>query len=778
MSKDLKVSLAFTANTNEAIAQIKNLQKELNNLATGTNLKNSSIAQITPEIQNAMVAAAELQAKLEGAVNVKTGKLDLGKFSESLKKGEKTLTDYARELNALGPAGRQAFQSLAQSVIQAEAPLFRCSNKLKELGTTLANTARWQISSSILHGFMGSVQSALGYAEDLNESLNNIRIVTGQSTEQMAKFAKEANKAAKELSTTTTEYTNASLIYYQQGLSAAEVKERADVTIKLANVSRQSAETVSDQMTAVWNNFYDGSKSLEYYADVMTSLGAATASSTEEISEGLNKFAAVAETVGLSYEYAAAALATVTATTRQSADVVGTAFKTLFARLQDLELGETLDDGTTLGSYSEALNNVGINIKDVNGDVKDMNDILDELGNKWSGLSKDTQVALAQAVAGTRQYTQLVALMDNWDFFQENLDTATSSTGALNKQAEIYAESWEAARDRVTASAEALYEKILDDDFFIDFLDGLSKAIDGVGKLIDSFGGLKGVLFTVGAFATRIFKDEINQGLRNAAYNIKSLLPSGQRERESQKEEAVQALKKLQTSGDSIVNKAENEALQREANMQEWLLKNAKLLSEEELKQVQLQMDAARAADKRALAAAKTLEATKKEAEEIEFLSNFYAKDEARKKARANTQKKYEEDHKDKIEAEVKEEEEKKFKNIFTRTDSDFKNYSSYITKKLNEAKSQTNQSKTNDKVKTTFKGNLEKAAQEGEEEAIEILKIIKEAGETVTNRFKEQMQKEVDQIDFKDIDKKSEEDSKNIQGVIQHSASMNARIG
>jgi TP901 family phage tail tape measure protein len=84
----------------------------------------------------------------------------------------------------------------------------------------------------------------------------------------------------------------------------------------------------------------------------MVALGAATASSSEEISEGLNKFAAVAETVGLSYEYAASALATVTATTRQSADVVGTAFKTLFARIQDLELGKKLDDGTTLGQYS------------------------------------------------------------------------------------------------------------------------------------------------------------------------------------------------------------------------------------------------------------------------------------------------------------------------------------------------------------------------------------------------------------------------------------------
>ena len=87
MAKNLNVSLAFTANTNEAIAAIKRLQKELNSLATGATLKDSGISQITPEIQRAMVAAGELQAKLEAATNLKTGKLDLGQFSESLKKG-------------------------------------------------------------------------------------------------------------------------------------------------------------------------------------------------------------------------------------------------------------------------------------------------------------------------------------------------------------------------------------------------------------------------------------------------------------------------------------------------------------------------------------------------------------------------------------------------------------------------------------------------------------------------------------------------------------------
>lgn len=171
-------------------------------------------------------------------------------------------------------------------------------------------------------------------------------------------------------------------------LTDKEVLERTDVTIKMANAAGESATKLSDQLTAVWNNFYDGSKSLEYYADVMTKLGAATASSTDEIAEGLEKFAAVSDTIGLSYEYATAALATVTSNTRESADVVGTAFKTIFSRMQDLELGDTLDDGTTLGTYAQALDKVGINVLDINGGLIEMDDILDQMAAKWETLSE------------------------------------------------------------------------------------------------------------------------------------------------------------------------------------------------------------------------------------------------------------------------------------------------------------------------------------------------------------------------------------------------------
>jgi hypothetical protein len=67
----------------------------------------------------------------------------------------------------------------------------------------------------MLHGFIGSISSAYNYSKDLNTSLNNIRIVTGKNIDEMARFAEQANRAARALSTTTTAYTDAALIFYQ-----------------------------------------------------------------------------------------------------------------------------------------------------------------------------------------------------------------------------------------------------------------------------------------------------------------------------------------------------------------------------------------------------------------------------------------------------------------------------------------------------------------------------------------------------------------------------------
>ena len=515
-NKRIEYQIGFTADT----SQLKKTLNETISVLDSLGIKGQS--SLITSLKEGSEYALQLSANLKKATNINTGKLDLTKFNKELSKSGISINEYAQKLISIGPEGKKAFLSVAESVAQAELPMKRTNVLLSKMWTTMQNTVRWQISASVWNSFIGAAQKAYGYAKDLNESLNGIRIVTGKSVKEMKEFAKYANDSARALSTTTTPYTDASLIYFQQGLDEEEVKKRTDVTIKMANAAGVSAQEVSDQLTAVWNNFYDGSKSLEYYADVMVKLGAATASSTDEISQGVEKFAAVANTIGLSYEYATAALATVTAETRQSADVVGTSFRTIFARLQNLKLGETLEDGTSLGKYSQALATVGVDIKDANGELKNMDVILSELGEKWQMLGKDEQVALAQTVAGQRQYAQLIALMDRWDIFKENLGIAYGSEGALTEQANIYAEGWEAARNRVQAALENIYSSLINEDFFIGLDNFATPLLNGLGDIIDTLGGFEGIIVTLGYVFTTFFQKQVSDGLRSAASATKT----------------------------------------------------------------------------------------------------------------------------------------------------------------------------------------------------------------------------------------------------------------
>ena len=513
-----QVNLGVSANVSQAQQSIQNLQNTLNSIA------NTKITVDGGSIDTAAQSARLLSEHLAKATNATTGKIDFTALSNSLKAANTDLATLSNNLLAMGPKGQQAFSQVANAVAHAELSTRKANKALQNFGVTLMNTIKWQAASSMIHGVMGAFNSAVSHIEKLDKSLNSIQIVTGKTAGEMAVFAKQAQEASRALSSTTQEYADAALIYFQQGLGEKAIAERTEATLKMAKVTGDAVATVSDQLTAIWNNFDDGSKSLEHYVDVITALGAATASSTDEIADGLQKFAAIAETVGLSYEYAATALATVTSETRQSADVVGTAFKTLFARIQGLNLGETLDDGTTLNKYSEALAKVGIDIKLSNGELKDMNDILDEMGDKWERLNEDQQVALAQTVGGVRQYNQLIALMDNWDTFKINLDIAENSKGELDKQFEIYQSSVEASAAELKNATQSLYENLLSPEMITGFNEALADTIGLINTIVENAGGI-GKLFEFGGLLLlQMVLPKLQGFLMSAATHMKDFI--------------------------------------------------------------------------------------------------------------------------------------------------------------------------------------------------------------------------------------------------------------
>jgi hypothetical protein len=88
---------------------------------------------------------------------------------------------------------------------------------------------------------------------------------------------------------------------------------------------------------------------------------------------------------------------------------------------------------------------------------------------------------------------------------KENLNTVENSAGALEEQAKIYEESWEAASKRVRAAMEGIFNDLLDDKAFVGILNSFEDILNYIDNVIEGVGGLKGVLMTLGAVLTKVF---------------------------------------------------------------------------------------------------------------------------------------------------------------------------------------------------------------------------------------------------------------------------------
>lgn len=113
-----------------------------------------------------------------------------------------------------------------------------------------------------------------------------------------------------------------------------------------------------------------------------------------------------------------------------------------------------------------------------------------------------------------------MALMNNYDYFKENVGVAEQSSGTLEKQAEIYAESWEAAEKHVRAAAEGIYQNLIDDDFFISLSNGFADILSGLSEFIDKAGGLKTVITGLSGILLANFSNKIPDAIAKTKYNF------------------------------------------------------------------------------------------------------------------------------------------------------------------------------------------------------------------------------------------------------------------
>ena len=412
-----------------------------------------------------------------------------------------------------------AFARVENQARQIQMPLKQTQNVLDKMAQTLSNTIKWNLASSAVNTMSGAISQAWGYTKSLDSSLNSIRIVTGQSADEMDRFAKTANSAAQSLGVATTDYTKASLIYAQQGLQGEDLTTRTEITSKVANVTGQSTQAVSEELTAVWNGYKVSASEAELYIDRLAAVAAKSASNLEELSTGMSKVASSANMMGVSEEQLAAQLSTIISVTRQAPESVGTALKTIYSRMTQINAGMS-EDGASLKSYTEDMAKYGISVLDAQGKLRDMGEVIEEIGGKWTNFTQEQQTAIAQTMGGARQYNMITALFENWDQYNNMMQVQATAAGTLQAQQDVYMESMSAHLQTMSTAAENVFDSLMNKDTtdgIKDLVDGFTSLLNVIASAVDSVNGLGGVLRNVGAIALTVFNRQLGQGFANFA---------------------------------------------------------------------------------------------------------------------------------------------------------------------------------------------------------------------------------------------------------------------
>ncbi len=331
-------TIVYNLQTNLDSRGIDTLRKKLSQVQTDlyklkgmkgltSDTKNNNALKLTDnkELEESYQTILKIQKALNSATNFSTGSFNTSTFLSDLQKMNVSAQNLVKTFSTTGVIGQQAFNQLSAALGSTEARVSRMSTTVTKMFNTFQNTLRWGITASIFETASNNIGRAVDYVKDLDRSLNDIRIISGYNAEDMNKFADSANKAAQALGKTTTEYTNASLIYIQQGKTLKESNSLAELTLKTANVTGQATAEVSEQLTSLMNGYQISVDNMEGSVDKLAKVAAVSASDLEELATAESKVASTANALGVSQDQLVSQLSTIISVTRQAPESVGNA---------------------------------------------------------------------------------------------------------------------------------------------------------------------------------------------------------------------------------------------------------------------------------------------------------------------------------------------------------------------------------------------------------------------------------------------------------------------
>ena len=473
----------------------------------------SATAKATADVQSAELAVKEATANVENiTVTAETGSFtspipitvalgkednrildDLNKAkTQTIKKNHdlSAANEEARDkqdrLNSSVKAGTNAFNGQQNAVSRAVTTFFGYQMVLRQLRRL------WR--------------EAIHTIKELDKQLTTQAMVTGMTRQETWGLVQSYQEIAQATGLAQTTIAGVTTEYLRQGESLENALTLTKAAAAAATVAGISASDSVKYLTTAIHGFKLEAEDALEVSDKFAALAASAATNYEDLAVALSKVASQASLAGMSMDYTLALLTTGLDVTQEAPESIGTALKTVIARMREIsDYGKTLEDDTDLNQVENGLRAVGIALKDGVGELRSTQEVLDELGNKWATLTANQQAAVAKALAGTRQQSRLVAIMENYDKVLDYQQKSMNSIGATTAQQVTYLEGMEAATNNLQSAYQSLIQSIVKSDEAIGVVNTLRGVLQWIGDFLKQPAGRIALISTI---ATMLLKSK------------------------------------------------------------------------------------------------------------------------------------------------------------------------------------------------------------------------------------------------------------------------------
>lgn len=410
---------------------------------------------------------------------------------------------------------------------------------LSALGQSFQNLTRYVTGAMLIRRFFTELREGVDAVKQLDSAMATLRMTMTEFTEHdISRLIDHSVELSKSLKTNISDVLEAVKTVANAGETAQTIMNKSKAALIINNLSGvgvQNSINMIQSATRQFDDLKDASEaSTMAVADSMVaiskSLGMDFAEGIQGMSEGLTILGSVANQFGMDLNQTLAMLASTAETTRASFSEVATALKTIMART--MRIG-SLDSDVTMADMlktEKALASIGIAIRDyATNEMRDFNDIIEELAVKFETLDEATQSYVADAMGGAQRLSVVFAMIGAQERSKEMLEIANNSAGTALETQAIWAESLEAKYQELQNSAMLFWQTLLDRDSIDFYVSTLTNIINGATTLMNIFGAFPTFLFGA-TTAYMLFNKQLRENLTTtmaglipglSAYNTK-----------------------------------------------------------------------------------------------------------------------------------------------------------------------------------------------------------------------------------------------------------------